>query len=209
MAITTSFTNIISIIQIFQNPAVGVKFLQYSPGEYFFASMKISTLCAIFFSIPIALYESILYLTPSLTRGELEFMVPLVLGSYTLFTLGGYFGHSVLIPVALKFFVEYGTSIIEPFWSFNQYFNFVIFLIFAAGLTFQIPIVQIMSGVLRIISGASMLSYWRSIVLLLTILAAVITPSTDPLTQVALSATLLTLYVFGSGIVMFLQYYYL
>ena len=56
------FTDVKEIVRIFQAPAVGVKFLQFAPGEYFFASVKIAAFCGILFSSPIVLYQLLLYL---------------------------------------------------------------------------------------------------------------------------------------------------
>ena len=66
-----------------------------------------------------------------------------------------------LVPAALKFFIAYGADVVEPFWSFNQYFDFVAALIFATGIAFQIPIIQIVLGLFGIISGQNMLSAWK------------------------------------------------
>ena len=106
-----------------------------------------------------------------------------------------------LVPAALKFFIAYGADIVEPFWSFNQYFDFVATLIFTTGLSFQIPVIQIVLGLLNIISGQTMLSAWKYVIVISTILAAIITPSTDPITQILLTIALLALYLGGAGIV--------
>ena len=64
------FTDVKEIVQFFQAPAIGVKFLQFSPGEYFFASVKIAVFCGILLSSPIILYQLLLYLIPGLTKNE-------------------------------------------------------------------------------------------------------------------------------------------
>jgi sec-independent protein translocase protein TatC len=110
-----------------------------------------------------------------------------------------------LVPAALKFFISYGADIVEPFWSFNQYFDFVAVLIFVTGLSFQIPIIQLVLGLLGIISGQTMLSAWKYVVVVSTIIAAIITPSTDPITQILLTVALLTLYLGGAGFVILLN----
>ena len=62
------FADVKEIVQIFQAPAVGVKFLQFAPGEYFFASVKIAFFCGILISSPLILYQLLLYLIPGLTK---------------------------------------------------------------------------------------------------------------------------------------------
>jgi sec-independent protein translocase protein TatC len=61
------FADVKEIVRLFQAPAIGVKFLQFAPGEYFFASVKISVFCGILISSPLILYQIILYLIPAQT----------------------------------------------------------------------------------------------------------------------------------------------
>ncbi|CAM9245478.1 unnamed protein product, partial [Ectocarpus sp. 4 AP-2014] len=82
----------------------------------------------------------------------------------------------------------YGSDVVEPLWSFTQYFSFVSTLFVSAGLVFQVPIIQIMLSVSRIIDPVEMLSCWRPMILLCTILGAILTPSADPITQLLLSS---------------------
>jgi sec-independent protein translocase protein TatC len=78
-------------------------------------------------------------------------------------------------------------------------------LIFTTGLSFQVPIIQFILGFLDIISGQKMLSVWKYVIIISTILAAIITPSTDPITQLFLTGALLILYLSGSGLVILLK----
>ena len=64
------FADIKQIVQIFQIPAVGIKFLQFAPGEYFFASVKIAAFCGILLSSPITIYQIFLYVVPGMTKKE-------------------------------------------------------------------------------------------------------------------------------------------
>ena len=107
--------------------------------------------------------------------------------------------------VRANFFINYGSEVVEPFWSFDKYFDFITILLFATGLAFQIPAIQIILGLLGFVTGEKMLFYWKYVVVICTILAAVITPSTDPVTQLLLSGALLSLYLGGSGIVILLE----
>jgi sec-independent protein translocase protein TatC len=199
------FTDIKQIVQVFQIPAVGIKFLQFAPGEYFFASVKIAAFCGILLSSPITVYQIFLYVVPGMTKKERDIILPITFGSCILFAIGLVFAYFFLVPAALKFFISYGADIVEPFWSFNQYFDFVAVLIFVTGLSFQIPIIQLVLGLLGIISGQTMLSAWKYVVVVSTIIAAIITPSTDPITQILLTVALLTLYLGGAGFVILLN----
>ena len=199
------FADVKEIVQIFQAPAVGVKFLQFAPGEYFFASVKIAVFCGILISSPLILYQLLLYLIPGLTKNERDIVLPVSFGSGILFLFGLFFAYFFLVPAALKFFISYGAEVVEPFWSFDQYFDFIAVLLFATGLAFQVPAVQVVLGLLGIITGEKMLSAWKYVIVICTIVAAIITPSTDPVTQILLSTALLSLYLGGSGFVILLK----
>jgi len=199
------FTNIKELVQIIQVPALGIKFLQFAPGEYFFASVKIAAFCGILASSPIVIYQIFLYVVPGMTKNERNIILPVTLSSCILFLCGLIFAYFFLVPAALKFFIAYGADVVEPFWSFNQYFDFVAILIFATGIAFQIPVIQIILGLLNIITGQKMLSAWKYVIVLATIIAAIITPSTDPITQIVLTIALFVLYLGGAGFVILLN----
>jgi sec-independent protein translocase protein TatC len=205
LATLICFADIKQIVQIFQTPALGVKFLQFAPGEYFFASFKIAVFCGILLSSPLVIYQIFLYVVPGMTKKERDVILPITLGSCILFIIGLVFAYFFLVPAALNFFISYGNDVVEPFWSFNQYFDFIAVLIFASGIAFQIPVIQVVLGLFGIISGQTMLSSWKYAVVLSTILAAVITPSTDPLTQLIMTSALLVLYLGGAGVVILLK----
>ena len=199
------FADVKEIVRIFQAPAIGVKFLQFAPGEYFFASVKIAAFCGLLISSPIVLYQLLLYLIPGLTKKERDIVLPVSLGSGLLFALGLFFSYFFLVPAALHFFISYGSEVVEPFWSFDQYFDFLAVLLFATGLAFQVPAIQVILGLLGIVTGEKMLSAWKYVIVICTVVAAIITPSTDPITQILLSGALLSLYLAGSGVVILLK----
>ena len=90
---------------------------------------------------------------------------------------------------------------VDQAWSIDRYFEFVLLLMFGTGLTFQVPVVQALLGFLGIFSSRQMLAAWKFVLLGAAILGAVITPSTDPLTQSLLGGAVLGLYFTGIGIV--------
>nr|YP_011005893.1 Sec-independent periplasmic protein translocase [Desmarestia aculeata]WAM62897.1 Sec-independent periplasmic protein translocase [Desmarestia aculeata] len=160
--------NVKSVVKILEGPVSNIQFFQLSPGEYFFSTLVIS------------LYNGVLFSTPLLLGQAL------------------FFSYFILIPAALNFFIFYGSEVIEPFWSFSQYFNFVSALFFSTGLVFQVPIVQIILSLAKLIDPIKMLNYWRPMILLSTVLGAILTPSADPITQLLLSGALFFLYFLGS-----------
>jgi sec-independent protein translocase protein TatC len=189
------------LVQLLEAPAKGVKFLQLAPGEFFFVSLKVAGYSGLLIASPFILYQIIQFVLPGLTRRERRLIGPVVLGSSVLFLAGLVFAYLLLIPAALNFFINYGAEVVEQLWSIDRYFEFVLLLLFSTALAFQIPVLQILLGLLGIVSSGKMLSGWRFVVLGGAILGAVLTPSTDPLTQSLLAGAVLGLYFGGVGCV--------
>ncbi|MBD1910894.1 MULTISPECIES: twin-arginine translocase subunit TatC [unclassified Leptolyngbya] len=187
------------IVQLLEVPAQGVKFLQLSPGEYFFVSIKVAGYSGLLVASPFVLYQIIQFVLPGLTRKERRLIGPIVLGSSLLFVGGLFFAYIALIPAALNFFISYGADVVEQLWSIDRYFEFVLLLLFSTGLAFQIPVIQMLLGLLGIVTSKQMLSGWRFVILGGAILGAVLTPSTDPVTQSLLAGAILLLYFGGIG----------
>nr|YP_009314948.1 Sec-independent protein translocase component TatC [Scinaia undulata]SCW23403.1 Sec-independent protein translocase component TatC [Scinaia undulata] len=188
-----------------QQPAQGVKFLQLAPGEYFFVSIKIALYSSFLLTIPFAIYQILMFALPGLTGQEKTVIIPTVGGSVLLFFIGIGFGYYILAPAALTFFINYGAEIIEPIWSFEQYFDFILLLLISTGLAFQIPILQVFLGFFNLISSKQMLAAWKYVIVVSTILGAILTPSTDPFTQSLMAIAILTLYFSGISVLVILK----
>lgn len=191
------FSVVNRIVELLEVPAQGAKFLQLSPGEYFFVSIKVAGYSGILIASPFILYQIIQFVLPGLTRRERRLLGPIVLGSSVLFFAGLAFAYIALIPAALSFFISYGADVVEQLWSIDRYFEFVLLLLFSTGLAFQIPVIQLLLGLLGIVSSQTMLSGWRYVLLGAAVLGAVLTPSTDPITQSLLGGAVLFLYFGG------------
>ncbi|CDN10202.1 MAG: twin-arginine translocase subunit TatC [Richelia sp.] len=189
------------IVQLLEAPAKGVKFLQLAPGEYFFVSVQVAGYSGLLISSPFILYQIIQFVLPGLTRRERRFLAPIVLGSSVLFFAGLVFAYLLLIPAALNFFINYGAEVVDQLWSIDKYFKFVLLLLFSTALAFQIPVIQLLLGSLGIVSSQTMISGWRYVILAAVVLGAILTPSTDPLTQSLLAGAVLGLYFGGIGLV--------
>ena len=201
IAIVACFFKVNWIVKILERPAQDVKFLQLAPGEYFFVSIKVAAYSGILVASPFILYQIIQFVLPGLTRSERRIIGPIVLGSSVLFFVGILFAYVALIPAALNFFIQYGADVVEQLWSIDRYFEFVLLLLFSTGIAFQIPVVQLLLGLTNIVSSRQMLSGWRYVILGAAILGAVLTPSTDPLTQSLLGGAVVGLYFGGIGLV--------
>ncbi len=201
IAIVGCFLFVKPIVQLLELPAGDVKFLQLAPGEYFFVSLKVAGYSGLVLATPAILYQIMQFVLPGLTRRERRLVLPVILASSVLFLMGLAFAQTLLIPAALKFFIDYGEGVVEQLWSIDRYFEFVLLLMFSTGLAFQVPVIQILFSLLGIVSGDQMLAGWRYVVIGGVVLGAILTPSTDPVTQSLLAGAVLGLYFGGIGLV--------
>lgn len=201
IAVVGCFITVNPIVELLEVPAGQVKFLQLAPGEYFFVSIKVAGYSGLLLASPFILYQIVRFVTPGLSRRERRLLAPVFLGSTLLFGVGLLFAYFAIVPAALKFFIGYGSGVVEQAWSIERYFEFVLLLLFSTALAFQVPILQLLLGFLGIVSSKQMLSGWRYVVLGAVVLGAVLTPSTDPVTQSLLGGAVVGLYFSGIGLV--------
>lgn len=191
------------LVRLLEMPAEGIRFLQLAPGEFLFVSLKVAGYAGLTLALPYVLYEGLAFVLPGLNRRERRLVAPAVAGSAVLFAAGLAFAWWALVPAALRFLVSYGADVVEPSWSIERYLDFVLLLMVATGLAFQLPVLQLLLGALGLVRSGAMLSGWRWVVLLAALAGAVLTPSTDPVTMLLLTGAISALYLVGVGLVAF------
>jgi sec-independent protein translocase protein TatC len=189
------------LVRLLEAPAEGIRFLQLAPGEFLFVSLKVAGYAGLTLALPYVLYEGLAFVLPGLSRRERRLVAPAVAGSSVLFLLGLAFAWWALVPAALRFLISYGADVVEPIWSIERYLDFVLLLMLATALAFQLPVLQLLLGALGLIDARRMLAAWRWVVLISALAGAVLTPSTDPVTMLLLSGAITALYLVGVGLV--------
>ena len=200
ISIFISFLVIKPLISFLEIPARNIHLLQIAPGEFLFVAVKVAGYSGLIVSIPYIFYQIILFISPGLTKKEKSLILPAVFGSGILFFVGLIFSWWILVPAAINFFINFGADIVEPSWSIERYFDFVLLLMSSTAVAFQLPVLQFILGSLGIITTDKMISNWKIVVLSSSILSAVITPSTDPLTMSLLSMSIVFLFFIGTGL---------
>ena len=189
------------LVRLLEQPAQGIRFLQLAPGEFLFVSLKVAGYAGLTLALPWVLFEVLGFVLPGLTRRERRLVAPAVAGSSLLFLAGLVFAWWALLPAALRFLVSYGADVVEPIWSIERYLDFVLLLMVATALAFQLPVLQLLLGALGLIDATTMLRAWRWVVLASALAGAVLTPSTDPVTMLLLAGAITALYLVGVGLV--------
>ena len=189
------------LVRVLEVPARNIRFLQLAPGEFLFVSLKVAGYAGLVLALPWIIFETLGFVLPGLTRRERRLVGPAVAGSSALFLLGLTFAWWALVPAALRFLVSYGADVVEPLWSIERYLDFVLLLMVATALAFQLPVLQLLLGALGLIHSKTMLRAWRWVVLLSSLAGAVLTPSTDPITMLLLTGAITALYLVGVALV--------
>ena len=177
----------------FQTEECSLIFLGAIDG--FLVTVKVIIFLALAIALPVILYQLWAFIVPGLTDRERRWAVPFVALSLILFLLGGLAAYLTL-PRALDFLLGVGGDFVSPLLTVDKYVGFVIFTILAFGLGFEFPILLISLSAAGVLTNETMRRYRRQVVLGLAIFAAVITPSPDPISMLAL---LIPLYLFYEG----------
>jgi sec-independent protein translocase protein TatC len=161
----------------------------------FLITVKVIMFLALIFALPVVLFQLWAFIVPGLTDRERRWAIPFVLMSLVLFLLGG-LAAFLTLPKALGFLLSVGGDFVSPLLTVDKYVGFVIFTVLAFGLGFEFPILLISLSAAGVVSSDTMRTYRRYVVFGLAIFAAVITPSPDPVSMLAL---LIPLYLFYEG----------
>jgi sec-independent protein translocase protein TatC len=168
----------------------------------FFLYMKVAFFAGIFVASPIILLQLWLFISPGLYRRERRYAVPFILMATFFFLCGGYFGWRVLLPATCGFFVETGKNFKQMI-TIDDYFSFSTMLILSAGLVFETPILIFFLARLGIVTPAFLMQKFKYAIVLAFIIAAIVTPTPDMVTQTALAIPMILLYLLGVAIAYF------
>ena len=161
----------------------------------FLITVKVIVFLALLVALPVILYQLWAFIVPGLTARERKWAIPFVALSVLLFLLGALAAYLTL-PKALDFLLGVGGDFVNPLLTVDKYVGFVIFTILAFGIGFEFPILLISLSAAGVLTNETMRKYRRQVILGLAIFAAVITPSPDPISMLAL---LIPLYLFYEG----------
>ena len=180
----------------FDNGGCSLIFLGAIDG--FLIAVKVVMFLALLVALPVILYQLWSFIVPGLTERERRWAIPFVGSSVLLFLLGGAVAYYTL-PAALTFLLSVGGDFVSPLLTVDKYVGFVIFTVLAFGLGFEFPILLVSLSAVGVITPDSMRKYRRYVILGLSIFSAVITPSPDPISMLAL---LIPLYLFYEGAIL-------
>lgn len=172
---------------------------QLSPMEVFSTVwVKLPMLASIFLASPWLLYQVWAFIAPGLYKKERRLAAPFVISSAGLFLLGGLFAYFVVFRFGLTFLLGIGRDIhIAPVVSVTEYFDLFVNVMLGVGLVFELPVLIFFLTLLRIVSPSFLLSHSRYAILIITIIAAVVTPTPDVFNLMLFTIPMVALYFVG------------
>ena len=167
--------------------------------ETFITYLKVAFFAALFITSPIILTQVWKFVAPGLYKNEKKALLPYLLATPTLFLLGGMLVYYLIMPLAIKFFLSFETSAaignlpIQLEAKVNEYLSLIMRLIFAFGISFQLPILLSLLARVGFIDSEYLRKRRKYVIVIIFTLAAILTPP-DPITQIGLGIPLLILY---------------
>lgn len=175
------------------------KLVYLNPTEPFNLYLKIAALAGLFLTSPFVLYQVWMFISPGLYRKEKKYVVPFMVSTITLFACGGLFGYKIVYPAALNFLINFGKQF-QPMITIGEYTQLFLSIILGMGLIFEMPILVFFLSLMGIISAGFMLKNFRYSILVIFILAAIVTPTTDILNMCIFAAPMIALYAVSIGV---------
>jgi sec-independent protein translocase protein TatC len=154
--------------------------------------IKLAAYGGLFLASPVILWELWRFITPGLHRNEKRYAVPFVTASIVLFSAGAVLAY-VSFPHALRFLGNVGGPSLHQIYDPNKYLSLIVALMTVFGLTFEFPVVLVSLELAGVLRPAKLASWRRWAIVLIVVFAAVITPSGDPFSMLALA---IPLYIF-------------
>ena len=176
-------------------PPAGCDLVFNSPVDAFLTKLKMVGFLGLIVALPVVLYQLWAFIVPGLTSREKKWSVPFILTSTLLFLLGAAFSIWTL-PKALGFLLSFGGQFVVPLITFDRYLGFVTLVTLAFGVSFLFPVILVFLEAVGVLSWQRLASWRRWAILGIAIFAAVITPSGDPYTMLAM---MIPMYVFYEG----------
>ncbi len=165
----------------------------------FFLYMKVAFFAGLFIASPVILLQLWLFIAPGLYKRERRLAAPFIIFGTVFFVLGGYFGYRFLLPATCSFFVETGKQFKQMI-TVDEYFSFASTIILATGAVFETPIIIFFLARLGIVTPAFLMQKFKYAVVLSFIIAAIVTPTPDMVTQSALAIPMILLYLIGVAV---------
>lgn len=195
LVITTviSFTVAEKFIDLLSQPIGGIeKLVSIDVTENIGVYMRVSLLGGVILAMPVIVYQLLKFIMPGLTKEENKWVLIAVPMMSLLFLGGVSFAYYIMLPAALPFLTSFAgiKTIPRP----SNYIQFTTNLMFWIGLSFETPLFIFVLAKFKIVNAPMLLKQWRYAIVIIAIIAAVVTPTVDPINMSLMMAPLILLY---------------
>lgn len=181
----------------------GDKMIYTAIAEAFFTYMKVSFIAGVGLASPVIVYQFWMFVAPGLYEKERRLVIPIVFLTTVFFVGGALFGYFIVFPVGFEYLLSFGTEIIKPMLSMREYLGFASTMLLAFGLVFELPILITFLAKLGVVTVPFLRKNRKYAILINFIVAAILTPSPDAVSQILMAVPLMFLYeisIFGAKI---------
>lgn len=185
---------IVNDILLYPALKFGVKLQNLKPFGQLFLYFQVALMSGLILSIPWVVYQIWKFIEPAFHKHEKKYVSLIVIFTSASFLLGAFFAYYIMLPYSLNFAFTFGSANIENRFAIDEYLSVVISMIILSGIVFELPMLSFFLTKLGLLTPKLMRKYWRYALVFILILAALITPTVDPVSQALLAIPLLLLY---------------
>ena len=169
-----------------------------SPAGYVSLVINLGLYLGIAIAMPYVLYQVWLFVAPGLFKHERNAVAGFIVSSMFLFLCGLAFAYFIMLPTTLKFLIGFANEgPIKPLISINEYFDLTLMILLGLGLVFELPVLIFILSLFGIVTPKFLLKNFRYAMVIITVAAAIITPTPDATTMLVFMAPMILLYFLG------------
>lgn len=194
-----SFVFVERLLAIITEP-VGKSLIAIGPTDTIGIFFRVGFVSGAVIAMPVIVYQIVAFIAPGLYPHEKRTLFMILPGIMALFLIGAWFAFSIMLPVATGFLQSFLGSVIEQEWTIDRYVGFVTRIVFWIGVFFETPLVIAFLARIGLVTGPKLRSYWRQAIVGTSVIAAIITPTIDPVNMAIVMLPLIVLYFLGVGL---------
>ena len=164
------------------------------PIEGLSSRMRISGYGGLILALPVVMWQVWRFVVPALSNREKKYSIPFILSSVVLFIFGGALAYWTL-DKALEFLISWSGEGVEQTYQISRYISLVALMVLAFGIGFLLPVLIVFLQLVNVVTPQALLKQWRVSFMVIFVLAAVITPSGDPISMMALALPMSLLFI--------------
>lgn len=168
-----------------------------SPTEHFFVYFQVALICGVTVAMPVIVYQVVRFMLPGLLPEERKYLYFLLPGVFVCFASGVAFAGLIMLPAAINFMQNFLKSVVVVDWTLGNYISFVTRILFWMGMVFQTPLLMFFLTKLGLISPAKLVRFRKYAVVVIAVIAALVTPTPDPVNMIIVMVPLYLLYEVG------------